>query len=118
MAVASTSRPPAGPPCCSRSSASSESGRTPSAAVAARSSARTASTAAGASRSTSRTRGAVDRGASDQLGVVLRPGLGLGARSRGGGIGDLLVELVTDVAHGADERLVLGAQLGAQPANV
>src|SRR3712207_8616701 len=81
------------------------------------SSARTAATSVRSSRSTSRTAGSVDRKASDQLGVVARRvlgGAGLGARGGRGRVGDLPVELVADVAHGADQRLVLGAELGPQ----
>src|SRR5215203_690160 len=105
-----TSWPPCGPPCRSRSSASSESGRTPSASVAA------------ASSSTTPVRSRASRellsGASDQLGVGQGLGLGSGPRRGGRRVGDLLVELVTDVADGADQRLVLGAELGPQPADV
>src|SRR5687767_13860353 len=50
--------------------------------------------------------------ASDQFGV------GVLACGRCRRVVDLLVELVADVAHGADEGLVLGAELGAQPAHV
>src|SRR5687768_5951845 len=96
--------PPGGPPCCSRSSACSERGRMPSARVAAESSARTSAT--------SRASRELLSVASDQFGVGVR------ARGRGRRVGDLLVELVADVAHGADQGLVLGAELGAQPPHV
>src|SRR4051794_6749963 len=99
------SPPPGGPPCWSRSSASSERGRTPSAAVAACSSSRTQATSVSIWLS-------VLTRPSDQLGVGLR----LGSLRRG--IGDLLVELVAHVPDGADQRLVLGAELGPQPPHV
>ena len=101
---------PAGPPCWSRSSASSESGRTPSAAVAARSSARTSSTSRG-SQVVAQLR---PQTSSESAAVVgrRRP-----ARRRRR-VGHLLVELVADVADGADQRLVLDAELGPQPADV
>src|SRR5215203_833013 len=104
-----TSSPPGGPPCRSRSSDSSDNGRTPSATVASASSARTSSRSCGS-------RALLRETCSDQLGVgdVLGGDLG-GGRGR---VGDLLVELVADVAHGADQRLVLGAELGAQPPHV
>ena len=94
------SGPPAAP-CCSRSSVSSETGRTPSAAAAARSS--------------DRTRRRRRRGAHRPIRPARRRSPPAGAGRR---VGDLLVELVADVADGADHRLVLGAELGAQPPHV
>src|SRR5215216_5819970 len=104
-----TSSPPGGPPCRSRSSDSSDNGRTPSATVAAASSARTSSRSCGS-------RALLRETCSDQLGVgdVLGGDLG-GGRGR---VGDLLVELVADVADRADQRLVLGAELGPEPPHV
>ena len=102
---------PGGPPCCSRSSASSESGRTPSAADA----------AARAARGRRRRRAASREllSAAVRPARRRRPARGWPARAAARGrVGDLLVELVADVADGADQRLVLGAELGPQPAHV
>src|SRR5439155_9905304 len=111
-----TLRPGRSPPWRRWSMTCSESGRTPSASVARSTSRATSRTSVGSSRPTTSTR---TPGASSLEGLVTRRRLGHGGhRLLGPSVGTRHHEPVADVAHGPDRGLVLGTQLGPQPADV